>query len=88
MHVVITSLGVDRCVYDQCNSVHTRADVLRCVLFTLIDSGIVPLRRFSRKELLRQMCKSLHACASHVVTKIRNTEPVMFLLSLLVFLMN
>jgi len=88
MHVVIASLGVDRSIYDQCNSVHTRADVLRCVLFILVDSGIVPFRRFSRKELLRQTCKSLHACASHVVTKIRNTGPVMFLLSFLVFVMN
>ena len=88
MHVVIASLGVDRSIYDQCNSVHTRADVLRCVLFILVDSGIVPLRRFSRTELLRQTCKSLHACASLVVTKIRNTGPVMFLLFFLVFVMN
>jgi len=88
MHVVIASLGVDRSVYDQCNSVHTRADVLRCVLFILVDSGIVPSRRFSRKKLLRQTCQSPHACASHVVTKIRNTGPVMFLLSSLVFVVN
>ena len=88
MHVVIASLGVDQSVYDHCNSVHTRAGVLRCVLFILIDTGIVPLRRFSGKELVREKCKALHACASHVVTKIRNTGPVMFLLSLLVFVMN
>ena len=88
MHVVITSLGVDQSVYDHCNSVHTRADVLRCVLFILIDSGIVPLRRFSGKELVRQKCKALHQYASHVETKIRDTDPLMFLLSLLVFVMN
>jgi len=88
MHVVIASLGVDQSVYDHCNSVHTRADVLRCVLFILIDSGIVPCRRLSRKELVRQNCKSLHDCSSHVVNKVRDTDPLMFLLSSLVFVIN
>jgi len=88
MHVVLASLGVDRGVYDHCNSVHTRADVLRCVLFILVDSGIVPFRRLSRTDLVRQKCKYLHDCASHVGTKIRDTDPLMFLLSSLVFLMN
>ena len=88
MHVVIASLGVDQSVYDQCNSVHTRADVLRCVLFLLIDSGIVSLRRFSGKELVSQEFKSLHDCTFHVVTKIRDTDSLMFVLSLLVFVMN
>jgi len=88
MHVVIASLGVDQSVYDHCNSVHTRADVLRCVLFILIDSEIVPCRRLSRKELVRQKCKSLHNCSAHVVNKVRDIDPMMFLLSSLVFVMN
>jgi len=88
MHVVIASLGVDRSVYDHCNSVHTRADVLRCVLFILIDSGIAPCRRLSRKELVWQNCKSLHDFSSHVVNKVRDIDPLMFLLSSLVFVMN
>jgi len=88
MHVVVASLEIDRSVYDHCNSLHTRADVLRCVLFILIDSGIVPCRRLSRTDLVRQKCKTLHDCTSHVVNKVKDTDPLMFLLSSLVFVMN
>jgi len=73
MHIVLASIRVNRGVYDHCNSVHTRDEVLKCILYILIDSGIVPLSRLSRME--------------HV-TKIRNTCPRMFLLSSLVFVMN
>jgi len=88
MHVVLASLRVDRIVYDHCNSLHTRADVLRCVLFIPIDCVIVMLMRFSGKELVRQKCKALHYCTSHFVNKVKATDPLMFLLFLLVFVMN
>jgi len=51
LHVVMTSLTVDRSEYDRCNSVHARIEVLRCVLFILIDSGIVPLGRVLRTNI-------------------------------------
>jgi len=88
MHVVLASLGVDQSVHDHCNIVHTRTDDLTCILFILIDSSIVLLRRLSRTDLVRQNRKSLHDCASHVGTKIRDTDPLMFALSALVFVMN
>jgi len=50
VHVVLTSLRVELEDCPSCNSVHSRTEVLRCVLFILIDSGIVPLRRFSRQQ--------------------------------------
>ena len=69
VHVVLTSLRVDLEDFTSCNSVHSRTEVLRCVLFILIDSGILPLRRFSRCRL-------------------KNSKPLMFLLSLFVFILN
>ena len=66
LHVVLASFRVDRSLYDRCNSVHTRAEVLRCVLFILIDSGIVPLRRFSRTDLVRQKRQLMFLISSFV----------------------
>jgi len=40
MHVLIVSLGVDRSVYDHCNSVHTRAELLRCVCSSSLIQGL------------------------------------------------
>jgi len=88
LHIVLASVIHDRSDLSSCNSVHMRAERLRCVLFILIDAGIVPLKRFTRQEIMSQTCQSLRASASQFVTRIRDTDPLMILLSALVFCLN
>jgi len=67
LHIILASAIHNQSDLPLCNSVHTRAEVL---WLHKIEAGIVPLRRFTRQEVMSQTCQSLHASTSHVVTRI------------------
>ena len=79
LHIVIVSQFIQRSEFKPCTSVHYRAEVLRCVLFVLIDAGIIPVRRFTRVE---QAMHTTTRCVG-VLKKLPHIS-----LAVLVFLMN
>jgi len=86
MLVVLASFVVDRGVYNHCNSVHSRAEVLRCVLFALIDAGIVPVIRLNRTQTARQYLQSKRLAAGHIVET--HKKLIKFLLAFMWFCIN
>ena len=88
LHLVLAYHRLEPSESHSCNSVHSRNQVLRCILFILIDAGIVPVRRFTRRELGRQMFHSSQTAARNCVKQIPDNALFCFLLSTLVFLLN
>jgi len=62
LHVVLATYRLQRGEFASCDSVHTRAEVLRCVLFILIDAAIVPVRRSTKTEPPRLLMCLLSIC--------------------------
>jgi len=88
MHIVLASFGVDMAVYDNCNSVHSRAEVLRCVLFVLIDAGVVKIKRFTRTETARQFLRNKRLAVGHLKETLTPTKLIRFFLAVLYFIIN
>ena len=81
LHIVIVSQFIQRSEFEPCTSVHYRSEVLRCVLFVLIDAGIIPVRRFTRVEQARHT-------TSRCFGVLKTMKLPHISLAVLVFLMN
>jgi len=95
VHIVVASQNVQRSLLQPCSSVHDRTEVLRCVVFVLIDAGILSVKRFTRAEQARQALQARRdvafrclGAASRLTDTIKTATLTHFCLAMLVFLLN
>jgi len=80
LHIVLATCDIDRSEFTSRDSVHTRAEVLRCVLFILIDAGIVPVRRTTIRLTTLKLPR-VFMCLLSILVFILNLPAAMFVLS-------